>query len=120
MVRICIYRSDHPSNDKQGGVYVYLKSSLPIQMLSISMLHECINFEITNDSKLCNLICLCRSPSQNMEKFETFLENLELNLEFIFNKNPYLSVVLVTLMLNHLTGIKAIRPQSAGHLNMRS
>ena len=58
------------------------------------MLQGFINLEITIDGKLCNLICLYRSPSQNMEEFETFLKNLELNLEFIFNKNPYLTVVI--------------------------
>ena len=54
-------------------------------------------------------ICLHKSPSQNMEEFEMFVKNLELNLEFIFNKNPYLTV-LVTLMLNHITGINVIKP----------
>ena len=80
-------QSDHPSNDKQGGACVYFKSSLPIQALSISALHGCINLKITIYGKLCNLICLYRSPSQNMEDFETFVKNLELNLEFIFKKN---------------------------------
>ena len=58
------------------------------------MLHECINLEITVDGKLFNLICLYRSPNQNMEELEMFVKNLELNLEFIFSKNPYLSVVI--------------------------
>ena len=47
-----LIRSDHPSNDKRGGVCVYFKSSLPVQILSISMLHECINLEIRIDDKL--------------------------------------------------------------------
>ena len=85
---------DHPSYDKRGGVCVYFKSSLPIQILSISMLHECINLEINIDDKLCNLICLYMSPSQNMEEFETFIKNLELNLELIFTKNSCLTVVI--------------------------
>ena len=38
-----LVRSDHLSNDKRGGVCVYFESSLPNQILSISMLHECIN-----------------------------------------------------------------------------
>ena len=59
------------TNDKQSCVCVYLKSSLSVQILSISMLHECINLKITIDGKLCYLICLYRSPSQNMEEFET-------------------------------------------------
>ena len=50
-----LIRTDHPSNDKGGGVCVYFKSSLPIQILSLSMLHECINFDIRIDGKLCNL-----------------------------------------------------------------
>ena len=29
-----------------------------------------------------------------MEEFEMFVKNLELNLESIFNKNPYLTVVI--------------------------
>ena len=57
------------------------------------MLHECIVLEITIDRKLYNLIYLYSSPSQNKEEFETFVKNLELNLEFILNKNPYLTVV---------------------------
>ena len=32
--------------------------------------------------------------SQNMEEFETFVKNLELNLELIFTKNPYLTVAV--------------------------
>ena len=39
-------------------------------------------------------LCLYRSPSQNMEEFDTFVKNLELNLELIFSKNPYLTVVI--------------------------
>ena len=89
-----LVRSDHPFNDKRGGVCVYFKSSSSLQILSISMLHECINLEIRIDDKLCNLICLYRSPSQNMEEFETSVKNLELNLELIFTKYPYLTVVI--------------------------
>ena len=29
-----------------------------------------------------------------MEEFETFVKNIDLNLEFIFNKNVYLTVVI--------------------------
>ena len=67
-------QSNHPSADKSDGVCVYFKSSLPIQ-ISISVLQECINLEITIDSKLCNLHCVFSSP-----------KNLYLHLEFILNK----------------------------------
>ena len=32
--------------------------------------------------------------SQNMEEIETFVKNFELNLELIFTKNPYLTLVV--------------------------
>ena len=89
-----LIQCDHPSNDKRSGVCVYFKSSLPIQILSISMLHECINLEIRIYDKLCNLICLYKSTSKNMEEFETFLKNFELNPKLIFTKYPYLTVVI--------------------------
>ena len=58
------------------------------------MVHECINLEIAVDSKLCNTICLYRSPNQHIEEFETFVKHPDFNLEFIFNKNSYLTVVI--------------------------
>ena len=50
------------------------------------MLHECINLEITIDGNLFSFICLYRSLSQNMEKFETFAKNFALRFEFIFSR----------------------------------
>ena len=58
------------------------------------MFHECINLKIRIDDKLCNLICLDRFPSQNMEEFEMFGKNLEFNLELVFTKNSYLTIVI--------------------------
>ena len=40
-----LVRSDHPSNNKRGGVCVYYKNFLPLRVLDIQYLHECINFE---------------------------------------------------------------------------
>ena len=57
------------------------------------MLHKCIKLEIRIDDKLCNLICFF-FPSQNIEEFETFVKSLEVNLELIFTKNPYLTIVI--------------------------
>ena len=44
--------------------------------------------------KLCNFFVLYRSPSQSQDDFETFLKNLELNLDTILTNNPSLNVVL--------------------------
>ena len=87
-------RSDHPSNSKRGGVCIYYKSSLPIKVLDINLLQECINFELIIGDKLCSFTVLYRSPNQTNDQFEEFLSNLELNLEFIANKNPFLVTML--------------------------
>ena len=39
-------RDDHPSNSKRGGVLVYYKKYLPLKLIDIKYLHECINFEL--------------------------------------------------------------------------
>ena len=90
-----------------------------MQILSVSMLHECIVLEITIDRKLYNLIYLYSSPSQNKEEFETFVKNLELNLEFILNKNPYLTVVTDDFNAISSNWYKGNKTQLAG-LNLRS
>ena len=55
---------------------------------------EWINFEISFGGKTCNFISLYRSPSQSFDTFEDFVDNLEINLDKIANKSPYLLVVL--------------------------
>ena len=34
-----------------------------------------------NGKKICNFLSLCRSPSQNQDDFQAFIDNLEMNLE---------------------------------------
>ena len=53
-----------------------------------------MNFEISFGGKICNFISLYRSSSQSSETFEDFADNLELNLDKIANKSPYLLVAL--------------------------
>ena len=75
-----LFRSDHPSNNKRG-VCIYYKSTLPLRILNISNLDECINFETSIASKICGLVQLYRSPSQKKIKFQAFKSNLEMNLD---------------------------------------
>ena len=44
--------------------------------------------------KLCNFIVLHRSSSQSQDNFETFLKNLELNLDTTLTNSPFLTVAL--------------------------
>ena len=87
-------RMDHPSNTKRGGVYPYYKCSVPLKVIDVSYLPECISFEIKIGDKTYNFVSLCRSPSQTKDEFENFIKSLELNLEHIVNKSLFLILVL--------------------------
>ena len=45
-------------------------------------------------NKICNFITLFRSPSQNQDDFQAFIDNLEINLETLAQENPFLMVVI--------------------------
>ena len=75
-----LVRSDHPSNNKRGGVCLYYKNFLPLRVLDIQYLHKCINFKLKIGDKICNFVALYRPPSQTQDQFEKFSDSLELNL----------------------------------------
>ena len=89
-----LVRADHPSDSKRGGVCVYYKSSLPIIVLNISTLSECIILELSFNNKKLLFSTLYRSPSQSTEDFESFLENFEQVLLQMNNRDPFLTSVL--------------------------
>ena len=67
-----LIRSDHPSNNKGGGICIYYKHFLPSRILIVQYLQECINFEIKIGDKVCNFISFNRSTSPTLDEFETF------------------------------------------------
>ena len=72
-----IYRSDHPSNTKLGGVCLYYRDELPIRRRTdLELLQEMIVSEISLSRKKIILATLYRSPSQDSEQFESFIDNL--------------------------------------------
>ena len=87
-------RSDHPSNNKQGGVCICYKNFFPLRVLIIQYLQECINFELNIGGKICNFISLYRSPSQTQDEFEKIIDNLKLNLDILCQNNPFLIVLI--------------------------
>ena len=62
-----LVRCDHSSSTKCGGVCVYCKSYFPLKFLNMKHLQECLNIEFSIEKKICRLISLYRSPSQNQE-----------------------------------------------------
>ena len=56
---------------------MYYKNYLPgTRRTVLSNLQECIVADITVDKERYSLTCLCRSPSQKNEEFETFCSDL--------------------------------------------
>ena len=55
---------DHPSIYKREGVCVYYKTTLPVRILNVKNLGECISSEVSIANKLCCYIQLYRSPIQ--------------------------------------------------------
>ena len=96
-------RKAHLLSIKRGGICIYYKISLPLKIKDIHYLQECINFEIEIKDKLCNLISLYRSPNQSQDDFESFINNLECNLDSVMVNNPFLPF-LVILMRNQVSG----------------
>ena len=115
-----LFRSDHPSNNKRGGVCVYYKSTLPLRILNISNLDECINFEVSIANKFCRFIQLYRSPSQKQDEFQAFKSNLEMNLDALPNNNPFLTVMIgdfnVKLSNSYLNDITTFEGLQIGFL----
>ena len=89
-----LFRADHPSNTKRGGVCIYYRNSLPLKILNIQYLYECINSEIRIGNRLCRFVSLYRSPSQSQDDFESFANRFELNIDTATAHNTFLTLVL--------------------------
>ena len=87
-------RSDHPSNRKRGGIAICYKNFLPLKLIGVNYLSESILFQHQIGSKICNVISLYRSPSQTADNFDSFHENLKLNLHAMTDNNSFLVVVI--------------------------
>ena len=85
--------SDHPSDNKLGAVYIYYKASLPLRVIDICLLQECITFEVMIGDKQCNFVALYRSLSQYQNELDYFPKRLEM----LALKNPFALVAIGNL-----------------------
>ena len=51
-----IVRSDHPSKNKLGDVYIYYKTSLPLRVIDTCILQKYTVFGIMKGEKDCNFV----------------------------------------------------------------
>ena len=63
-------RADHPSTCKIVCADIFYKLALPVRVLIILNLHECINFKVNSANKSWRFILLYRCPSQTQNEFQ--------------------------------------------------
>ena len=89
-----IFRSDHPSGDKQGGVCVYFKENLPVKRRKdLEILQETAICEISLDHKKVFFVALYHSPNLSNEDFEEFYHKLQDNLDQIKELKPHCTIL---------------------------
>ena len=89
-----LIRSDHPSDSKKGGVYIYYKEHIPLILRDdINTLDNCLVTEIRSQNEKCFLTCIYRSLSQNQNEFKNFCTNFDILLNNINDELPLCSIV---------------------------
>ena len=73
---------------------MYYKNCLPLKVLDVRFLHESTAFELQIGDSLCSFISLYKSPNHSYDDFVSFLDNFELTLDTLAQKNPFLMVAL--------------------------
>ena len=77
-----LVRCDYPTNPKRGKINTYHEDSLPLKIIEIQYLQECISFQLIIGDKLCHFIALYRSPKQSHDFYGDFnakLRNWSIN-----------------------------------------
>ena len=89
-----IYRSDHPSNTKLGGVCLYFREGLANKRRKdFELLQEMVVTEINVAQKKIIFVAIYRSPSQNSEEFENFISRLQMAITRIQSERPHAIIV---------------------------
>ena len=73
---------------------IYRKDFLPIKVNNVSCLKECLKFSLSAYGKQCNITLIYRSSSQSSEDFDTSLSSFELLLDYMTNRNPFVSIII--------------------------
>ena len=89
-----LIRADHPSNNKRGGVCIYYRDSLAVQLVDTNYLSECLLCEVSINNKKGYVAVLYRSPSQNSLEFDNFILKFEIIFSDINSSNLHCSIIL--------------------------
>ena len=72
-----LVRAEKPSDLKRGGICMYFKEKLPIKVLIITNLHECLVCELSLNGRWSYIVSLYRSPRQPSNEYDHFIKTSE-------------------------------------------
>ena len=73
--------------------YLYISQRFSTNKINnTSCLKKWLNFNLSVYGKQYNITLIYRSPSQSSEEFDTFLSNFKFLLDYIANRNPFVSI----------------------------
>ena len=85
-----IFRNDHPSGNKVGGVCLFFKQNIPIKRRQdLELIQETIDTEISLGRKKIFFVVVYRSPNQSSEEFNIFQESLKVIIGKIKDRKPH-------------------------------
>ena len=90
-----IFRNDHPSGDKQGGVCIYFKENFPIKhRKDLEIMQESIVCEISLRRKKILFVAVYHSPNQTNDEFEVCYNKLQDTLDQIKDAKPHCIILI--------------------------
>ena len=93
-----LIRADNPNNTKRSGVCIYYRDSLPVKVINLNILNECLVCKLSFGSHRVCLVSIYRTPSQSSNEYDTFLLNFDQLLTYLNSIKPY--VLLITGDIN--------------------
>ena len=72
-----LLRAGHSDNVKRGGVRLYYRENLTLQLVDTTYIEQCILCEINIQNTTGYVALIFRSPSQSSNEFEEFLVNFD-------------------------------------------
>ena len=89
-----IVSSDDPNGSKRRGIRCYFKESLPIRILKITPITDCLVLEVLCNNKLIIVSTIYRSPGQSSQEFAQFEMLFSQFLTEIASKKPFFLIIL--------------------------
>ena len=67
-----IIRTDNPNNIKRSGGCICYRETLPVKVIYVNILNECLVYELSFGSRRVWLVSIYRTPSQLSNEYDTF------------------------------------------------